>query len=140
MLDPALLDALRARLDASRAALLAALEGVTERDFAVDLGGGETVVRALAALAAAERLATASASGEPVTERTVEKPLPPQVVHALAGARYRTHRYLESAAADAGTAETLAASLVTREKRTAARIRERPRSEPPPVIPVASPR
>ena len=82
MLDPALLDALRARLDASRAALLAALEGVTERDFAVDLGGGETVVRALAALAAAERAATGAASGEPVAERVA---LAVRQLRALAG-------------------------------------------------------
>ena len=144
MLDPALRDRLRARLDASRAELLAALEGMTERDFGGSLleavEGGETVVQALAALASAERQATAAAGGEVVSERTVEKPLPPQVVHALAGARYRTQRYLEGSPAEPAAAEALVAALEQREATVAARVRARPRLDPPPVFPIVEPR
>ena len=144
MLEPAVRDALRARLDASRAALLASLEGVTERDFGVtlnaDSGGGETVVQALAALASAERLATATAAGETVADRVVERPLPPQVMHALAGARYRTQRYLDAPHATAAAAEALVAALEAREREAAARIEARPRLAPPPVFPIVDPR
>ena len=143
MLDPALLDALRARLDASRAALLASLEGVTDRDFGVDIGrpdaGGETVVQALATLASDERHATAAVAGETVTDRVVERPLPPQVVHALASARYRTRRYLESAEADPQDAEALVAGLEARDATMAEHIRQRPRLAPPPVFPMVEP-
>ena len=51
-LDDAERSRLRARLEASRATLLAALEGVTERDFTTNLGDGMTVVRLLAGLVA----------------------------------------------------------------------------------------
>ncbi|MQC17860.1 MAG: hypothetical protein DWG80_02155, partial [Chloroflexi bacterium] len=81
--------ALHARLDAARAGLLAALADVTERDFATELGG-ETVVMLLARVAAEERAAVAEASGIEYAPRPVQKPMPPQVIHALAGARHRT--------------------------------------------------
>ncbi len=114
-------DALRARLDASRAALLAALEGITERAFAADLGDGTTVVRALAELAAAERSDVAAAGGPGAATRVAEKPLPPQVVHDLAGARYQTLRLVESAG---GAVETRAIveRVAAREEAVAARI------------------
>ena len=144
MLDPALRDQLRVRLERSRGGLLAALEGMTERDFTGELGdafpGGETVVQALAALASAERQATAAAAGETVSERAADRPLPPQVVHALAGARYRTQRYLESEQAEAAPAEALVAALVDRESAATARIAARPRLDPPPVFLMVQPR
>ncbi len=141
MLDPDLQQHLRERLDASRAGLLAALEGVTERDFASDLGG-ETVVQLLARLAAEERRAAVQAAGEAAEERSVERPLPPQVIHALAGARYRTARYLERPDADEGTARALVEGAEQREADAAQRVRERPPLKPlppPPQIPVISP-
>ena len=61
--DPA---ALRARLEASRAALLDAIARLTEQDFATDLGDGQSVVALLAALAAEEREAAAEVGGEAV--------------------------------------------------------------------------
>ena len=139
VLDPALLATLLDRLARSRGALLASLEGVTERDFGVEIEG-QSVVRALASLAAAERAATAAAAGTPVTERVVDRPMPPQVVHALAGARYATRTYLASDGAKAATAEALVARLVEREEAMAARIVARPRLEPPPVFPMVEPR
>ena len=136
MLDAALRDALRARLDESRAALLAVLEGLTEHDFAADLGGGDTVVRALAALAEAERRANAEVRGEPSSPPAAGRPLPPQVVHALAGASYRSRRYLEAPDADAEAAQALVDGVVAREASLATRIRQRPPTPPPPVFPV----
>ncbi len=139
MLDPALRDRLLARLDESRAALLAALEGLTEQDFAggLDAGGdGETVVRALAALAHAERAANAEVRGEAPPPVSTGRPLPPQVVHALAGASYQSRRYLESPDAEAPAASALVEGVAEREVRLAARIRARPAPEPPPVFPI----
>ena len=46
---------LRQRLEQSRAALLSALEGLTDRDFAAEIEPDVTVVGALAVLAPAER-------------------------------------------------------------------------------------
>lgn len=96
--------AIRERLEASRATLLGALEGVTERDFAAELEPGTTVVGALAKLAPAEREAVREArlaigaperplpaGGASATSRAT----PPQVVHDLAGARYETILFLE---------------------------------------------
>ncbi|MCK9485223.1 MAG: hypothetical protein M0R73_00755 [Dehalococcoidia bacterium] len=141
MLDPDERQRLRERLDASRAVLLAALEGVTERDFSSDVGG-ETVVQLLARVAAEERDAVAQALGVVTQERTVEKPLPPQVIHALAGARYRTARYLDSPTADLDTARTLVEAAEQRESEAARRVRERPKLKPlppPPEMPVIRP-
>ena len=142
MLDPALRDRLLARLDESRAALLAALEGLTEQDFAggLDAGGdGETVVRALAALAHAERAANAEVRGEAPPPVSTGRPLPPQVVHALAGASYRSRRYLEADDADVSSAKALVDGIVEREASLAERIRQRPPTPPPPVFPMAQP-
>jgi hypothetical protein len=139
MLEPHILDALRERLDASRAALLAALEGVTERDFAAD-AGGETVVRLLGRLATEERRAVLEARGQPVPElRMPERPLAPQVVHDLAGARYRTAQYLEEPNASREVAEGLVAALEAREAEAAVRIRNRAPAAPRPTIPVIQP-
>ena len=136
MLDPALRDRLRARLDESRAALLAGLEGLTERDFAGDLGDGETVVRALAALAEAERAANAEVRDEPPQPPSTGRPLPPQVVHALAGASYQSRRYLEADDAEEPAATALVEGIVAQEARLVERIRARPAPEPPPVFPI----
>ena len=140
MLEPALADALLARLDASRTALLAALEGLTEHDFAADLGDGRTVTQALAALAEAERRENAEVRGETVADPTPGRPLPPQVVHALAGAAYRSRRYLAEPGADAASAKALVDGIVERERGLTERIRQRPPTPPPPVLPVVEPR
>jgi hypothetical protein len=97
------LDDLRARLEASRAALLEAVRGLTERDFAAPLAEDETVVDALAALARGEREAVHAArvaAGAPprplpAGKAVAGRPLPPQVVHDLAGARYETELLLD---------------------------------------------
>jgi len=141
MLEVALRDALLARLDASRAVLLGALEGLTEHDFAAvldgEVGGSQTVAQALAALAEAERRENAEVRGEPVTAPGTGRPLAPQVVHALAGASYRSRRYLEDDAADASSAKALVDGVVEREASLAERIRNRPPTSPPPVFPMA---
>lgn len=123
---------LKGRLDASRAALLEAVRGLTERDFAAPLGDG-TVVEALAALARAERdavhAARQAAGAEPRPlpsgKAASSRPLPPQVVHDLAGARYETELLLEwlgaSPALDASV-EALLAGIEAREAATAAQI------------------
>jgi hypothetical protein len=94
----------RERLEGSRAALLAALEGVTERNFAAELEPGTTIVATLAALAPAEREAIRQARlavgaperALPATGANVSsRATPPQVVHDLAGARYETSLFLE---------------------------------------------
>lgn len=129
---------LEARLNAARAALLDALEGLTERDFATDLGGGETLVRMLARVASEEITATARATGVPVEARVPEKPLPPQVVHELAGARYRAR--LALAVLTPADAEALVATIEALEMAAAERVRTRPAPPPPPpTIPVIQP-
>lgn len=135
MLDADLRQRLRDRLDAARADLLASLEGVTDREFGADLGG-ESVVQLLARVAAEERAAVAEARGEHPAERVLERPMPPQAVHALAGARYRTVRYLESDEATEAAAVSLVESAERREAEAARRIRERPELPPLPVTPV----
>ena len=137
MLDAALRDALLARLDASRAVLLGALEGLTEHDFSADLGSGQTVAQALAALAETERRENAEVRGERVAAPGTGRPLAPQVVHALAGASYRSRRYLEEVSADASSAKALVDGVVEREASLAERIRNRPPTSPPPVFPMA---
>lgn len=125
-----------ARLDAARAGLLAALADVTERDFATDLGG-ETVVQLLARVAGEERTEAARAAGGDYTPRPVEKPMPPQVVHALAGARHRTRRYLDAPDADEATARAVVEAAERREAEAAARITSRPPLAPLPDTPPA---
>jgi hypothetical protein len=115
-----------ARLEGSRAALVAALSERTEQDFAHALGGeyGEqTLGQALAALANAERADLASARGEPAPRREVpEKPLPPQVTHDLAGARHQTLTHLGEV--DAEAAAALVEGIVGRERLLVDRIGE----------------
>ncbi|MDA0301493.1 MAG: hypothetical protein O2822_03110 [Chloroflexi bacterium] len=137
MLDAALREALRTRLAESRATLLAALEGLTEHDFSADLGGGQTVVQALAALAETERRDNAEVRGETPVPPAPGRPLPPQVVHALAGASYRSRRYLEDEAADTSSAKALVDGIVEREASLAERIRSRPPTPSPPIFPMA---
>ncbi len=140
---------LLARLDASRQRLLAALEGVTERDFtaavpaaataeeATSESSDETVVQLLASLAQAEREAVAQVGGRATSPRNASKPMPPQVMHDLAGARYQTRRYVEDASADAVAAEQLVSGIEAREAAGAEQIRNRIPVPPPPEIPMA---
>ena len=130
-------NALLERLAASRALLLAALEGVTERDFGSQ-AGEQTVVQLLASLARAERAAVGAARGNAVTSRTIARPAPPQVMHDLAGARYETRRYIEQLP-DPSSAASLVAGIETREAAAAQLIRERRELPPAPVIPVIQP-
>jgi hypothetical protein len=137
VIDPALRTALAARLDSARQALLGALEGLTERDFAADLGDGQTVVRFLAGLAAAEHSAVVEAGGSGTHGTPPEKPLPPQVVHDLAGARYRIQRTLDGPEADAVRVTSLVAEVERLEAAAVERIQNRPPAPPlPPQIPV----
>ena len=120
---------LRTRLAQSRAALLRALEGVTEREFAAAFDGERSLVRVLAELAAAERTATRRVEGAAGPPSLPEKPLPPQVIHDLAGARYETERLLDRASGEAGaTLAAAVAEIVDRESAVAARIAARPRT------------
>jgi hypothetical protein len=116
--------ALVARLDRSRSALLEALTERTEADFARALGGpfgDDTLGRALAALAQAERADLAQARAEVVSQRELpEKPLPPQVTHDLAGARHQTLAGLETLDDSAGDA--LVAAIVERESALVAQV------------------
>ena len=125
--DPA---ALRARLEASRAALLDAIARLTEQDFATDLGDGQSVVALLAALAAEEREAAAEVGGEAVVlpGRESTASLAPQAVHDLAGARFETLRVLDAVEGSAETDDAALAAIVAtaaREEAAAGRIRER---------------
>lgn len=140
MLDDATRRELHRRLDAARAALLESLADATERDFATDLGpgpggAGETVVQLLARVAAEERARAAEAAGEVETPRRVERPMPPQAIHALAGARYRTRRYLDAPDADEATARRLVEAAEQRERDATERIRGRPPLPPLPETP-----
>lgn len=137
MIDPALRTALAARLDIARQGLLGALEGLTERDFAADLGDGQTVVRFLANLAALEHRAVVEAGGSGTHGAPPEKPLPPQVVHDLAGARYRIQRTLDAPEAEAARVTSLVTEVERLEAAAVERIRNRPPvPPPPPQIPV----
>jgi len=123
-------DAWRMRLAASRAALLRALEGVTERDFAAAFDGDRSLVHVLAELAVAERMAVARARGDEREARVPDRPLAPQVIHDLAGARYQTERLIADAAAAGEASDRLAAlvdGIVDREQAVAARLAARPR-------------
>lgn len=137
MIDPDRRADLAARLEAARRALLGALEGLTERDFATDLGGGETVVRLLANLAGAEHRAAVEAGDAGTYGARPEKPLPPQVIHDLAGARYRILRRLAAEDADEARVRTLVAEVERLETAAVERIKGRPPAPPPPPqIPV----
>lgn len=125
--DPA---ALRARLEASRAALLDAIARLTEQDFASDLGDGRSVVETLAALAAEERATAAEVGGEaavlPGRESTAS--LAPQAVHDLAGARFETLRVLDAVEGSDEPGEAALAAIAAtarREEAAAERIRVR---------------
>lgn len=134
------LDDLRARLEASRSALLEAVRGLTERDFAAPLAEDETVVDALAALARGEREAVhaarvaAGAPPRPLPAGTAVagRPLPPQVVHDLAGARYETELLLdwlaEAAPAPSEAVRSALDGVEAREIAAAARIAGRERT------------
>ena len=125
----------RAALEASREALLSAIRGLTERDFAAELGDGESVLVALLLLARAERdavrsaLGAAGAASRPLPRRVRQsRPVPPQVIHDLAGARYETLFFLDTldsgnsaAAKDVGILRVLS-EVATREQAVAARI------------------
>ena len=94
--------ALRARLEASRSALVATLQGLSERDFTTDVGDGITLLQLLAGLAPAEREAVrrareaAGAATRPTPDRVErERLLPPALIHDLAGARYETMLLLD---------------------------------------------
>jgi len=113
---------LRARLARARAALLEAVTGLTERDFAAPLeprdptgpevgSAPETVVGLLAALVASEYAAVRSARSaistlqsrpaQPALGEPPTRVLPPQVVHGLAGARRETALLLDAIEATA---------------------------------------
>lgn len=130
MTTPADRTALRARLDASRAALLDAIARLTEQDFATDLGDGQSVVALLAALAAEEREAAAAVGGEAVVlpGRESTASLAPQAVHDLAGARFETLRVLDAVEGSAEPDDAALAAIAAtaeREEAAAGRIRER---------------
>jgi hypothetical protein len=134
------LDDLRARLETSRMALLEAVHGLTERDFSASLGEEDTVVDALAGLARSEREAVQTAREAagapprplPAGKAVTGRPLPPQVVHDLAGARYETELLLDwLAEADEAAAEAVRSAfdgIAAREIAVARQIsgRERP--------------
>lgn len=136
------IDAIRHQLDESRAALLAALEGLSESDFNTELEPGGTVIAALVDLARSERAAIARARetvGAPPRPRLAghgapaRRFTPPPVVHDLAGARYETGLLLETLARrelplnDAVLSATSAilTAVASGERRTAERIRGR---------------
>ena len=107
--------ALVQRLARSRQALLDALAERTESDFHRALRGDygdESLVHALARLAAEER-------GE--TSELPDHPLPPQAMHDLAGARYGTISHLATFEDDE-TAEAFVAPIVEREQALAAHL------------------
>ena len=133
--------ALRARLDASRAALLEAIARLTEQEFAAELEPGLSVAGLLASLAAAERdavealrdaAARTARSATRATRATRASALAPQAIHDLAGARFETLRTLAALAGTAGSEEAAIGSLVPvaeREEAAAEGIRAKFRSE-----------
>lgn len=137
MIETSVRTALALRLETARGTLMGALEGLTERDFATDLGGGETLVRMLANLAGAEHRAVSEAGGTGVHSAPPEKPLPPQVVHDLAGARYRMLRAIDAPEAVEARVTALVDQVERLEAEAVERIRNRPPAPPPPPqIPV----
>ena len=125
--DPA---ALRDRLQASRASLLAAIARLTEQDFASEVDDGQSVVDILAGLAADEREAAAEVGGDAVVlpGRESTASLAPQAIHDLAGSRFEILRVLdaiEGAAAPDEAALAAVTAAAEREEAAAARIRAR---------------
>ena len=110
--------ALRARLEASRTALLEAIARLTEQDFAAELEPGLSVAGLLASLAAAERDAVeavrdaAARTARSATRATRSSALAPQAIHDLAGARFETLRALAAIEGAAGSEEAAIGSLV----------------------------
>ncbi len=131
-------EALGRAIEAARGELLAALQGLTERDFATELSEGATVVTVLAELARAEHAAIAearAAAGLPIRAIGVggsasTRPLPPQVTHALAGTRYEVGLLLAALPArevvDPAIARALLEGVAAAEHDTATRIDARP--------------
>lgn len=142
MSSPPTPEELARALDVARRELLAAMAGLTERDFATDLGEGVTVVALLADLARAEHVAIALAresaglDPRPTTEvgASAARPLPPQVTHALAGTRYEARLLLEALPAGELVSPTVATPLLegcaAAEHDAATRIAARPASGP----------
>lgn len=103
---------LAARVAAARETLLAALHGVTEREFSAEVAPGETVLAALLHLARTEREAVQAGRAAlgapprpaPTSEADPARVLPPQAVHDLAGAWYETDLLLEAATQTPDTA------------------------------------
>ncbi len=139
-------------LDVARRELLGAMAGLTERDFAAQLGEGVTVVALLADLARAEHVAIARAreaaglAPRPITEvgASAARPLPPQVTHALAGTRYEARLLLEALPRGATVTPAVAAPLLegcaAAEHDAATRIAARPTpgpDQPPPRLQLA---
>lgn len=132
---------LLARLGASRAALLAALEGLTDREFGTEIEPGLTVIAALARLAPAEREAVdaaRAAAGLPPRPRPIAagalltRAVPPQVIHDLAGARHETLTFLARLSAPSAPGRHEAAlglldAVAAREEAAARRIGTVPR-------------
>ena len=129
-------EALRARLERSRGALLAALGRLTEPDFAAEVEPGLSVTALLAGLAPAERAAIAKARRaagvaprpQPATSAARDSALPPQVIHDLAGARHETVLFLDAPSSDPPAESVPWASLeaiAEREEAAAERIRGR---------------
>lgn len=142
-------DELRRALDVARGELLDAMAGLTERDFAADLGEGITVVTLLAELARSEHVAIARAreaaglAPRPTTEvgASAARPLPPQVTHALAGTRYEARLLLDAVspaeAVDPSIAAALLEGCAAAEHDAATRIAARPNTgpdQPPPRL------
>lgn len=119
MTEPSEPSPLAARITAAREALLAALHGVTEREFAAEVSPGVTVLAALLHLAHAEREAVQAgrallgAPPRPAPTSVVDpaRVLPPQAVHDLAGAWYETDLLLAAAAATGAAPGRIAALL-----------------------------
>jgi hypothetical protein len=114
---------MRTELDAARAALLEAVTGLTDRDFAspraVD-GGEDTVLGLLVTLAGAEReLASEARAAGDLAARPVlgsggtraARVLPPQVMHDLAGARHELRLVLDELGTEGVTVEGRDAAL-----------------------------
>ncbi len=133
---------LRAAIEVSRAALIRAIQSLSERDFAAELAPSEPIVLVLAALAPAEREAVnraREAVGAVTRLLSSERgsrtwPVPPQVIHDLSGARHETLSFLDSL--DGGTflsgakqaALDALQDVSAREMAAAVRIEARPQS------------
>ncbi len=143
-------EALAHALEAARGELLAAIAGLTERDFATELADGVTVVSMLADLARSEHAAIATArAAADMPARVIavggaasSRPLPPQVTHALAGTRYEVRLLLGAlparTAVDESIVRPLLEGVAAAEHDAATRIAARPAGpdSPPPTLQV----